>query len=59
MWIGDDNSRKPTTKNLYSSIISTKRLLKVEFWKQKIRNLKIQLKVKLFVWLALEGKILT
>jgi len=37
----------------------TKGLLKVDFWKQKLSKWKIQLKVKLFVWLALEGKILT
>jgi hypothetical protein len=59
MWIGGDNSGKPSAKNLYSSIISAKRLLKVDTWKQKIWNWKAQLKVKLFVWLALEGKILT
>jgi hypothetical protein len=46
-------------KNFYLSIISAKRLLKVDTWKQKIWNWKAQLKVKLFVWLALEGKILT
>jgi hypothetical protein len=59
LWLGGDNSGIPSAKNLYSSLISARGILKVDFWKQKLWKWKIQLKVKLFAWLALEGKILT
>jgi hypothetical protein len=59
MWIGGDNSGSPSVKNFYWGIISTKSLMKVETWRQSIWKWKIQLKIKLFIWLAMEGKILT
>jgi len=59
LWLGGDNYGIPLAKNLYSSIISTKAILKVDYWKQKLWKWKIQLKVKVFAWLALEEKILT
>jgi len=59
MWIGGDNSSAPSVKNLYWGIISTKNLKKVELWQQSIWRWKIQLKIKLFIWLAAEGRILT
>jgi hypothetical protein len=59
MWIGGDNSRSPTVKNIYWAIISTKNLRKVGTWRQSIWKWKIQLKIKLFIWLAAKGKILT
>jgi hypothetical protein len=59
MWIGGDNSGFPSVKNFYWSIITSKSLLKVETWRHSIWKWKVQLKIKLFIWLALEGKILT
>jgi hypothetical protein len=59
MWIGEDNYGSPFIKNFYLSIISSKRLLKVKNWTQSIWKWKVQLKIKLFIWLAMEGKILT
>jgi hypothetical protein len=59
LWIGGDKSGIPSAKNFYSSIISSKSLSKVESWRLSIWNWKIQLKVKLFIWLAIEDKILT
>jgi len=59
MWVGGDNLERHSINNFYLSIISVKRLLKFETCKQKNLNWKAQLKVKLFVWLDLEGKILT
>jgi hypothetical protein len=46
-------------KNIYSSIISAKGIIKVDFWKQRLQKRKIQLKVKVFACLAMEEKILT
>jgi hypothetical protein len=52
MWIGGDNSGVPSVKNFYWGIISTKNLKKVELWQQSIWHWKIQLKIKLFIWLV-------
>jgi hypothetical protein len=59
MWIGGDDSGIPSVKKFYLSIINSKSLLKVETWRRSIWKCKVQLKIKLFIWLALEGKILT
>jgi hypothetical protein len=39
--------------------LSTKNLRKFGGWRRAIWKWKIQLKIKLFIWLAVEGKILT
>jgi len=56
MWIGGDNYRSPKVKNIYWAIISTKNIEKVGTWRQFIWKWKIQLKIKLFIWLAAKGK---
>jgi hypothetical protein len=59
MWTGGDNSGIPTVKNIYRGIVSTKMLKKIDRWQLSIWHWKIQLKVKLFIWLVVEGRILT
>jgi hypothetical protein len=58
-WAGGDDSGVPTVKNFYMSIIRSKNLNKVEVWKTSIWKWNVPLKIKLFLWLAMEGKILT
>jgi hypothetical protein len=59
MWTGGDNSGFPTVKKFYWAILSTKNLRKFGGWRRSIWKWNIQLKIKLFIWLAVEGKILT
>jgi hypothetical protein len=49
----------PSARNFYLSIVSSKCYTKVERWRLSIWNWQIQLKVKLFIWLVIEEKILT
>jgi hypothetical protein len=59
LWTGGDHSGIPTIKNFYWAILSTKNLRKFGGWHRAMWKWKIQLKIKLFIWLAVEGKILT
>jgi hypothetical protein len=59
MRIGGDHYRFPTVKNIYWAIVSTRNLRKVGILRQSIWKSNIQLKIKLFIWLAAKGKILT
>jgi hypothetical protein len=59
MWIGGDNSGSLTVKNTYLAILSTQGLARIGGWRQVVWKWDIQLKIKLFIWLAPENKILT
>jgi len=59
LWFGGDDSGIPTVKNFYLNIIKTKNLTKAETWRRSIWHWKMPLKIKAFIWLALEGKIVT
>jgi ribonuclease HI len=59
IWSGGDKSGIPSVKNIYRGIVTTKCLKKIDRWQLSIWQWHIQLKVKLFVWLVVEGRILT
>jgi hypothetical protein len=59
LWIGGDNSRSLTVKNTYLALLSTQGLSRIGGWRQVVWKWDIQLKIKLFIWLAAENKILT
>jgi hypothetical protein len=48
-----------TVKNIYAALISTYEWPQTKGWKYKLWKWEIQLKKKLFIWLAAENKILT
>jgi len=49
----------PSVKNFYRDIITTKDLRKFGGWRRFIWHWNMQLKIKLFLWLTVTGKILT
>jgi hypothetical protein len=57
--IGGDNSGIITIKNTYLDLLSTQGLKKVLGWRQALWKWDLQLKIKCFIWLAAENKILT
>jgi hypothetical protein len=58
-WTGGDSSRNISVKNLYDAIISTKQFPSSLGWKTKIWKWKLQLKIKIFIWLEASNRILT
>jgi hypothetical protein len=54
-----DKSGIPSVKNIYRGLVTTKFLKGIDRWQLSIWHWHIQLKVKLFFWLVLEGRILT
>jgi ribonuclease HI len=59
MWTGGDTSGSLTVKNAYLALLSTQGLTSLGGWRQTVWKWDIQLKIKLFIWLAAENKILT
>jgi hypothetical protein len=59
MWTRGDSSGFLTVKNAYMALLSTQRLPSFGGWRLKVWKWDIQLKIKLFIWLAMENKILT
>jgi hypothetical protein len=59
MWTGGDTSGSLTVKNAYMALISTQRFPSYGGWRYNIWKWDLQLKIKLFIWLAAENKILT
>jgi hypothetical protein len=49
---GGDRSGVPSVKNFYRAIISTKNLSTIGGWERSIWHWNLQLKIKLFLWLA-------
>jgi hypothetical protein len=58
-WIGGDRSGNITVKNLYNAISSTFWIQRCTRWRRYLRHLPLPLKIKLFIWLAANEKILT
>jgi hypothetical protein len=59
IWTGGDSSGYLSTKNVYAALTSTLNLQTSTGWRKNLWTWNIQLKIKLFMWLAAENKILT
>jgi hypothetical protein len=59
VWTGGDSSGNMTVKNVYSALISTLDYPIGGGWKVNLWKWNIQLKIKLFIWLAGNKKVLT
>ena len=59
LWIGGDSSGSLSKKNVYAALISTLNQLTLTGWRNRLWKWNIQQKIKLFLWLAVENKILT
>jgi hypothetical protein len=59
IWTGGDSSGRMSVKNIYATLISIYEWPQTKGWKYKLWKWEIQLKKKLFIWLAAENKILT
>jgi hypothetical protein len=59
VWTGGDSSRILSVKNVYNALISTLDYPTVGGWKLNLWKWNIQLKIKLFIWLAGNQKVLT
>jgi ribonuclease HI len=59
MWIGGDSSGYLTVKNAYLALLSTQNLSIFKGWRKSLWKWDMQQKIKLFLWLAAENKILT
>jgi hypothetical protein len=59
MWTGGDNSGFLSVKNAYNALLSTLRMQPVGGWRLKLWKWDLPLKIKLFIWLAVENKILS
>jgi hypothetical protein len=58
IWIGGDSSRRMSVKNIYATLISIYEWPQSKGWKYKLWKWEIELKKKLFIWLATENKML-
>jgi hypothetical protein len=54
IWTGGDSTGILNTKNVYEAIISTQNFQNIKNWRKRIWKGNIQLKIKLFLWLAVE-----
>jgi hypothetical protein len=59
MWTAGDHSGFLFVKNVYLAILSTQDCSIIDGWRHGIWKRTIQLKIKLFTWMAIEGKIHT
>jgi hypothetical protein len=59
LWTGGDSSGNITVKNIYAALISTQQLPIWRGWRVNIWKWKLQLKIKIFLWLAADNRILT
>jgi hypothetical protein len=57
IWTGGDDSSYLTTKNVYLEILSTQDNAIIDGWRCGLWKWTIQLKIKIFTWLEIEGKI--
>jgi ribonuclease HI len=58
-WIGGDKSRCISVKNIYGALATKFWLQKSLGWRRTMWKWDLALKIKLFIWLAVENKILT
>jgi hypothetical protein len=59
LWSGGDGSGTFSVKNCYNAIISSHNLPVIQGWKLSLWKHRVQLKIILFFWLAVENRILT
>jgi hypothetical protein len=59
VWVGGDSSSVISAKNLYHELINSYDYQCDSSWFKKLWKWPIQLKIKLFVWLAAKDKVLT
>jgi hypothetical protein len=59
LWTGGDGSRRPTVKNIYLSLAKKKWMTVIGGWKRDLWKWDLAQKIKLFIWLSSENKILT
>jgi len=59
LWAGGDSTGQLTVKNIYTTLLSTQDFPIWSGWKFKLWKWNIQLKLKLFLWMAVENKILS
>jgi hypothetical protein len=59
IWAGGDASGTCSVKNLYAALLHQQHLIADRSWLRQIWDWVIPLKLKLFIWLAGNGKILT
>jgi hypothetical protein len=58
-WTGGDNSGQLTVKNVYNALATKLWKKTIGGWRKKLWSWDCPQKIKLFVWLAVENKILT
>jgi len=58
-WIGGDKSGLLYVKNVYDALASTKWQQSIGGWRHSCWKGDLTLKIKLFIWLSMENKILT
>jgi len=59
LWTGGDSSGNITVKNIYVGLITTQQLPIWRGWRVNIWKWKLQLKIKIFLWLATDNRIVT
>jgi hypothetical protein len=59
LWAGGDASGVLSVKNLYTALLQPLDFCSDNVWIQKLWKWPLQLKVKLFIWLAAKEKVLT
>jgi hypothetical protein len=59
IWIGGDSSGNLSAKNVYAALLSTQISPTITGWRNQMWKWNIQQKIKLFLWLAVNNKILT
>jgi hypothetical protein len=59
MWTGGNSSGILSVKNAYLALISTFNFPILDSWRHKIWKWDLQLKIKLFIWLAMDQFFLT
>jgi hypothetical protein len=59
IWNGGDNSGILTAKNAYDTLATNMWIRSTSWWHRTLWDQDLALKIKLFSWLMMEGKILT
>jgi hypothetical protein len=59
LWTGGNSTGKVTVENIYYALISTQDFPIWRGWKVNIWKWKLQLKIKLFIWMAAKNRILS
>jgi len=59
LWTGGDGFGRPTAKNIYLALEKKKWMTVIGGWKRDLWKWDLAQKIKLFIWLLSENKILT